>query len=84
MIPLRTRQQTLGNRNIVGAHVEQRRKELHWKQKDLLERLQLEGLDLNPSGLSKLEGQYRFVTDTELKYLSRALGVTVDWLLDAE
>ncbi len=81
---MRTRQQALGDRNIVGAKVEQRRKELHMKQKDLLTHLQIKGVDLNASGLSKLEGQYRFVTDIELKYLAQVLDVSVNWLLDME
>jgi len=81
---MRTRQQALGDRNIVGARVEQRRKEQRMKQKDLLTRLQINGVDLNASGLSKLEGQYRLVTDVELKYLSLALEVKVDWLLGLE
>jgi len=81
---MRTRQQALGDRNIVGARVEQRRRELRMKQKDLLTRLQINGVDLNASGLSKLEGQYRLVTDVELKYLSIALEVKVDWLLGLE
>ena len=81
---MRTRQQALGDRNIVGARVEQRRKELRMKQKDLLTRLQINGVDLNASGLSKLEGQYRLVTDIELKFLSIALEVKVDWLLGIE
>lgn len=81
---MRTRQQALGDRNIVGARVEQRRQELRMKQKDLLTKLQINGVDLNASGLSKLEGQYRFVTDVELKYLAIALDVRVDWLLGME
>ena len=34
---MRIREQELGNRNIVGAKVEQRRKEIGMKQKELLE-----------------------------------------------
>ena len=78
---MRTRQQALGTRNIVGAKIEQRRRELRMKQKDLLTRLQINGVDLNASGLSKLEGQYRLVTDIELKHLAQALDVNVNWLL---
>ena len=81
---MRTRQQALGDRNIVGARVEQRRRELRMRQKDLLTRLQINGVDLNASGLSKLEGQYRLVTDVELKCLALALEVKVDWLLGIE
>jgi len=78
---MRIRQQALGERNIVGVKIEQRRKQLRMKQKDLLTRLQINGVDLNASGLSKLEGQYRLVTDIELKCLAQALDVSVNWLL---
>jgi len=81
---MRTRQQALGNRNIVGAKIEHRRKELHMKQKDLLTQLQINGVDLNASGLSKMEGQFRLVTDIELKCLAQALDVSVNWLLGLE
>ena len=51
------------------------------KQKELLAQLQVNGVDMNASGLSKLEGQIRYVTDFELAALSRILNVSVDWLL---
>lgn len=79
---MRIRKQALGDRNIIGAKVEQRRKVLGIKQKDLLTQLQIKGIDLNASGLSKLEGQLRYVTDFELKALAEVLGVTVNDLLD--
>ena len=54
------------------------------KQKELLAQLQVRGVDLNASGLSKLEGQIRFVTDFELLALSDILNVSVYWLLTGE
>jgi hypothetical protein len=36
---------------------------------------------MNASGLSKLEGQIRSVSDIELIALSKILGVSVEWLL---
>ena len=54
---MRTRKQALGDMNIIGAKVEQQRKAIGMKQKDLLAQLQIRGIDLNASGLSKLEGQ---------------------------
>ena len=54
------------------------------KQKDLLTQLQIRGVDLNASGLSKLEGQVRSVCDTELIALAEVLGVSVNWLLGLE
>lgn len=81
---MRIRKQELGTRNIVGARVESKRKELGIKQKDLLAQLQVEGLDINASGLSKLEGQVRSVLDYELVILAKVLGVKITWLLGTE
>lgn len=81
---MRVRKQALGDRNIVGARVEQRRKEIGMKQKDLLTQLQIRGIDLNASALSKLEGQLRSVLDFELIAISDVLGVSVNWLLGLE
>ena len=78
---MRVRKQEHGSRNIAGARVEQRRKAIGMKQKDLLTQLQVRGVDLNASGLSKLEGQIRSINDYELVALSEVLGVSVDWLL---
>ena len=69
---------------IAGARVEQRRKAIGMKQKDLLTQLQVRGVDLNASGLSKLEGQLRGVADFELKAIAEVLGVSVNWLLDID
>ena len=64
---MRIRKQALGDRNIVGAKIEQKRKSM--------------GIDLNASGLSKLEGQLRYVTDFELKAISEVLGMSYEELL---
>ena len=81
---VRIRKQALGTRNICGAKVEQRRKAIGMKQKDLLTQLQIKGIDLNASGLSKLEGQLRSVNDYELVAIADTLGVTINWLLGKE
>ena len=81
---MRLRNQPLGNKNLIGARVEAARKEQGMKQKELLAQLQVRGVDLNASGLSKLEGQIRFVTDFELLALSEILNVSVYWLLTGE
>ena len=81
VIIMRLRKQELGDRNIIGARVEMKRKELGMKQKDFLARLQVEGMDINASALSKLEGQVRGGFDYELVIIARVLGVSLDWLL---
>jgi len=74
----------LGDRNLIGCYVSRRRKEIGLKQKDLLTQLQIMGVDLNASGLSKIEGQMRYVTDFELKALAEALGCTITDMFEEE
>ena len=81
---MRLRGQPLGTKNLIGARVENARRNQGMKQKELLAQLQVRGVDLNASGLSKLEGQIRYGTDTELLALSQILGVSVMWLLTGE
>ena len=71
---MRLRKQELGDRNLVGNRVELVRKQKGMKQKELLAQLQVNGVDMNASGLSKLEGQIRFVTDVELVALRYTRG----------
>lgn len=75
------RRGVIGNENLVGQRVVALRKERKMKQKDLLARLQVQGLDLNQSSLSALEGQRRRVSDRELLALSAALGVEMEALV---
>lgn len=81
---VRIRKQELGKRNIVGAKIEARRKSLGMKQIELLTRLQVKGIELTASGLSKLEGQLRCVNDYELVAIAEILGVTINWLVAPE
>ncbi len=81
---MRLRKQPIGTRNVVGARVEARRKELGMKQKELLALLQEKDIEINASGLSKLEGQIRSVPDYELIALAEALDISVTRLLGLE
>lgn len=81
---MRLRKQALGNRNLIGARVEAACKSKGIKQKELLAQLQVNGVDMNASGLSKLEGQIRSVTDIELVALADILEVSIDYLLGRE
>ncbi len=53
-------------------------------QAQLSGRLELAGVPIDRAGISKIENQGRTVTDRELLALSKALRVTVDWLLGTE
>ena len=81
---MRIRKQPLGDRNIVGARIEAKRKELGIKQIDLLTQLQIKGVELTASGLSKLEGQIRSATDKEIFVIAKILGVAIEELFNNE
>lgn len=78
---MKPRKAEYGNKNICGANIERIRKGLGMKQSTLVSKMQLMGVDINPSSLSKLEGQTRSATDIELKAIAAILGVSTEDLL---
>ena len=70
-------------RNIVGSRVSQARKAVKppITQADLVARLQLLGVMIDQSTLSKIESEQRPVTDIEVVAIAKALKVSVAWLL---
>lgn len=78
---MRKRKQELGNKNLIGKRVEQLRKENNMQQMDLLAQLQINGVDISASSLSKLEGQIRAVTDLELLALADIFDISIDNLV---
>lgn len=81
---MKPRKAAYGDKNICGANVERRRKQLGMKQSTLVLRMQLLGVDINPSSMSKLEGQRRIATDIELKAIAQILDVSMDELVLTE
>jgi transcriptional regulator with XRE-family HTH domain len=70
-------------RNVVGARVRQARKLARppVTQGDLAARLQLLGLKVDQSSVSKIEQGLRPVLDIEVVALAKALKVSAAWLL---
>ncbi len=77
---MKIRKRVYGDSNVIGKNVERLRKERHFKQKDFIAKLQLEGLDINPTSYSKLEGQIRAATDIEVFTIAKVLGVKMEEL----
>ncbi|MEG0272159.1 MAG: helix-turn-helix transcriptional regulator [Hydrogenoanaerobacterium sp.] len=78
---MKPRIQPLGNRNCCGANITHLRNEKNMKQKELLAQMQTLGVDINPSSLSKLEGQTRPAFEQELIALSKIFNITIDELV---
>jgi transcriptional regulator with XRE-family HTH domain len=70
-------------RNVVSSRVQQarRRAEPVVTQTDLAARLQVLGVTIDQSGISKIESGQRPVLDFEVLALAKALKVAVGWLL---
>lgn len=70
-------------RNVVGSRVRQARKIAtpRVSQVDLAARLQLMGLKIDQSAVSKIEQGRRPVLDLEVVALAKALKVSASWLL---
>ena len=77
---MKIRKQKYGDCNLIGKIVEALRKEKGIKQKNFIAKLQLLGLDINPTSFSKLEGQIRIATDKEVYAIAKVLGVQIDEL----
>jgi len=67
--------------NVIGANITEMRLKKELKQKDLLAKLQSEGMEITGSCLSKIEGQTKMVTDKDLLMIAKALGVKPEDLL---
>ena len=61
--------------------MERIRKRMGMKPTTLVSKMQLLGVDIHPSSLSKLEGQTRIATDMELKAIAKILNVSMEELV---
>lgn len=71
-----------GRNNIAGIKVARIRKGLRISQRELSDRLQLIGLDIDKNAVQRIESGQRFITDIEIGFLAKALGTTVTDLLE--
>lgn len=77
---MKIRKKDYGDCNMIGKKTEELRKARGIKQKDFIARLQILGVDVNPTSYSKLEGQIRIATDKEVFAIAKILNVNIDEL----
>ncbi len=70
-----------GRNNLCGHNIAVYRKKIGISQRELADRLQLQGLDVDKNVVQRIECGKRFVTDIELIALSKALGKSYDEML---
>jgi len=71
-----------GRNNICGRNITEIRKTMNLSQRQLAEKLQLAGLDIDKNAIQRIESGQRFVTDIELVVLCNVLNCCVDVLLE--
>ena len=70
-----------GLNNLCGKKIAALRKEMKISQRELADRLQLSGLDVDKNAIQRIECGKRFVTDIELVALANVFSVSVDELV---
>lgn len=73
-----------GKKNICGNRVHEARRKQKLTQSDLAAKLQINGIIIERDSISRIEIGTRFVTDYEIRELSKILKVSVHWLLGLE
>lgn len=71
-----------GKNNICGEKVAVYRNALKISQRELADRLQIIGLDIDKNAIQRIEAGKRFVTDIELVKLASILNVKLEDLLE--
>ncbi len=70
-----------GDNNLCGNHIRKLRKDLGISQRELADRLQLSGLDIDKNAIQRIEAGKRFVTDIELSAIRHLFHVSYEELL---
>lgn len=70
-----------GKNNICGTNIAVFRKNMKLSQRQLADKLQLVGLDLDKNAIQRIEAGKRFVTDIELIAFSKTLDKSFNELL---
>ena len=69
--------------NIAGPRIKQLRNQMtpKWTQGRFAVALQFEGMSVERSGVAKIEGGFRKISDVEILIIAKVLGVTPNDLL---
>lgn len=69
-----------GKNNVCGRNIAKFRMELHISQRELADRMQLVGLDMDKNAIQRIEAGKRFITDIEIIGFAQILGKSFDQL----
>lgn len=66
-----------GRNNITGIKMKELRKALKISQRELSDRLQVVGLDIDKNAVQRIESGQRVVTDIEILAIAKCFNVTI-------
>ena len=70
-----------GTNNLCGKNISKFRKEMKLSQRQLADRLQLIGLDVDKNAIQRIEAGKRFVTDIEIIAFAKIFDISPNELL---
>ena len=71
-----------GTNNLCGIKIAKLRTQMGISQRELADRLQLAGLDIDKNAIPRIEAGKRFVTDIELVVIRKFFKISYDELLE--
>ncbi len=75
---------TSGEKNLIGKRLIALRATQHLSQRDLSQKLQLAGYDMDKNVITRIETNKRYVTDIEIQALANIFGVSCDYLINGQ
>lgn len=69
-----------GRKNLISENLIELRQRHNLSQRDLAQKLQIAGCDMDKNVITRIETQKRYVTDIEIKKLCEVLNTTFDEL----
>ena len=71
-----------GLNNVCGKNIAKLRVDLKISQRELADRMQLVGIDIDKNAIQRIECGKRFVTDIEIIAFAKIFNVSFDMLLE--
>lgn len=73
-----------GEKNLISKRLAKLRQDHHMSQRDLANKLQLAGYDIDKNVITRIETNKRYVSDLEIKAFAEIFQVSYVYLLDGE
>ena len=71
-----------GDKNLIGQRLVELRQIHGLSQRDLAQKLQLAGYDIDKNVITRIETNKRYVSDIEIKAFASVFNVSYDFLID--